>query len=65
MHDNANKTRTGLFIAGGLLAANVIDAAFRSQAYNHDTFTNLLQTNLIIDAGILPACSAYYLVKHL
>jgi hypothetical protein len=65
MHDAPNKMRTGLYIAGGLLTANVMDAALRSQVFKHGSFTDTLAMNAAISANILPICSAYYLIKHM
>ena len=66
MHDAIYKTRTGLYIAGGLLAANVMSSVLQSQIFNSQSFTDNLVFHAAIDTGcILPICSAYYLIKHM
>ncbi len=57
---------TGLYIASGLLAANLLDAVIRSQAFKRQTLSDCLLEDLSLDcARILPLCSAFYAVKHL
>ena len=59
-------TTTGLYIASGLLAANLLDAFMRSQAFKRQNFSQCLQEDLSIDcARILPLCSAFYAIKHI
>jgi hypothetical protein len=65
MHDTPNKMRTGLYIAGGLLTANIMDAVLHSQLFKKETFIENLQASAIADATIIPICSAYYLIKHM
>ena len=65
MHDTQTKMRTGLYIAGGLLTANLMNAALGSQVYKDGSFIQNLQLSALLDASILPICSAYYLIKHM
>jgi len=64
MHDSADKMRTGLYIAGGLLTANLLDAALRGEVFHTGKFKEAITLDAVLDAGILPACAAYYLIKH-